>query len=167
MIPAKFMETFLQKRRFNKVLEYITGKSVLDFGGNKGELQKFLPENTYYKCVNSIFDVDQRIYHNVVCLAVLEHIHYHKVLEIFEAFYCSLDNNGTVIITTPHIWAHPLLDIMSMIGLTDRANIKEHKFYWNKDSLKELAYKTGFEIMEYKKFQFGLNQLCVMRKVNR
>ena len=165
LIGYKLMENFLRKRRFSKALPYITGKRVLDFGGNRGELKNFLPKNVEYDYINDIsFD---KTYDNIVCLAVLEHIHYHKVMELFKKFYYHLEVEGTVIITTPTIESHFILDIMSRLRITDRPNLLEHKFYWRKDYLQELAEANCFEIIKYEKFQFGLNQLCIMRKINK
>lgn len=167
IISSKFIETFLQKRRFNKILPYITGKSVFDYGGNRGELQKFLNPFVRYEYTNDPnFHTINRFDH-ITCLAVIEHMHYHNAFPVFGKFRKMLNKNGNVIITTPHIWAHPLLDILSWVGITDRANIEEHKFYWNKKSLMELAVGTGFEMEQYMRFQFGLNQLAVFKKGER
>ena len=40
------VEKFLQNYRFKIVKPYLNG-DVLDFGGNKGELKKFVKESTF------------------------------------------------------------------------------------------------------------------------
>jgi len=80
----KFLESFLQKQRFKKVLPFL-GKDVLDFGGNRGELRQWVK------------------------------------------------------------------------------GIVEHKHYWRKKEIYELASSNGFIIENYSIFQFGFNQFVKLK----
>jgi len=160
---TKFMESFLQKRRFKIILPHIIGKTLLDFGGNKGELKQFVKQD-YTVCNMDWTVMLGHRYDTIVSLAVIEHIPYNEVFNLFDIFNLHLKKGGRLIITTPCKLAHPILDFMSRIGLTDRANILEHKHYWNKDELYKLAEHSKLKIISYKKFQFGLNQLVIFEK---
>ena len=158
------IEKFLQRQRFKRVKPYLNG-SIVDFGGNEGELKQFV--NGSYTLVNydhsplkTLKNVD-----TVVALAVFEHIEMAGVYEIMQKFNNVLKNEGVVFITTPTKTAKPVLEAMAMIGLVEKENIEEHKHYWSKKELFDLAEKTGFKIVKFKYFQFGFNQEVVFRKV--
>ena len=152
------METFLQKRRFNKALPYIVGH-VLDFGGNRGELKNHLKHSASYTYINDE-NIPDKKYDTVVALAVIEHLPVNRVYKVLQRFY---KTGGQVVITTPSKQSKWILEFMAWLGITDRDNIREHKSYWNKEELLTLAKATGFNVARYKKFQFGLNQLLVLR----
>lgn len=158
MIPNKFMETFLQKRRFSKALPYIVGH-VLDFGGNRGELENHLKHSASYTCINDE-NIPDKKYDTVVALAVIEHLPVNRVYKVLQKFR---KTNGQVVITTPSKQSKPILEFMAWLGITDRENIREHKHYWNRKELFDLAKSTGFSVMRYKRFQFGLNQLFIIK----
>ncbi len=142
------------------VIPYLAG-DVLDFGGNKGELKKFVRGE--YTLVN--YDhraMEEKTFDTIVALAVIEHINIPEVYQIFKKFKERLRPDGKIILTTPTGAAKPILNLMTHIGLADKENIAEHKHYWNKKDIFDLAEKTGFEIKKYKKFQFGFNQLAVL-----
>ena len=174
---GKWMERFLQKKRFGKIYKYIKGDSILDFGGNKGELEKYylnklvLPYDPYeyynyylkYKCCNNIKELgEEGLFDNIVSLAVIEHIEYDNVFPIMRKLTKYLKPKGRIIITTPTKLSILPLEIMSRLGVTDRKNIEEHKHYWSKKELFELADNLDLKVRLYKKFQFGMNQLIVM-----
>jgi 2-polyprenyl-3-methyl-5-hydroxy-6-metoxy-1,4-benzoquinol methylase len=160
MLNSKMkLEKFLQQQRFKKVLPYLQG-DVLDFGGNKGELQPFV--NGTYSLVNYDYSVIEKDKHFdlIVALAVIEHIDEPIVKSIFEKFKTLLKPGGCILITTPLPASKPLLEFLAFLGLLDKENINEHKHYWQKTELYNLAHSTGFSIGKYKKFQFGLNQFA-------
>lgn len=154
-----WMERFLQEQRFGIVKEYLIG-DVLDFGGNQGELGRLVRGN--YVCVN--YDrapMKGKTFDSIISLAVIEHLDVHEVFELFSEFRSMLNKDGIICITTPARTSKPLLEFMSSLGITDRKNIEEHKHYWNRKELEMLAAASGLEIVEYRTFQFGLNQLAV------
>ena len=157
---AIFLEKFLQTLRFKKVRPYLIG-DVLDFGGNKGELGQFVSGK--YLAVNYDWSaLEGKNFDTIVCLAVLEHLLPEKVFEIFKKFREILNKNGRIFITTPAKIAKPVLELMALIDIIDKKNIEEHKHYWGKNELYELARKTGFTVKKYKKFQLGFNQLIIL-----
>lgn len=157
----KRLEKFLQDYRFNKVKKYLIG-DVLDFGGNEGELKKFVKGD--YTIVN--YDhtpMFNKTFDTIVLLAVLEHIEVAEVSEIFKKFKYCLRNDGAIFLTTPTPAAKPVLEILAFLRILDKENIEEHKHYWNKKDLFKLAQDIGFNIAEYKKFQFGFNQYVLLK----
>jgi hypothetical protein len=69
---SRLLEGYLQQSRFKQVQPYLNG-DVLDFGGNKGELKKFV--NGTYTLVNYDHSpMQNKTFDTVVALAVIEHI---------------------------------------------------------------------------------------------
>lgn len=67
-----FIDKFLQNRRFKQAKPFLIG-DVLDFGGNRGELKKFVRGR--YLAVNHDHSImDNARYDIIVCLAVVEHL---------------------------------------------------------------------------------------------
>ncbi len=161
MINSKrFIEHFLQQYRFQMVKSYLVG-DVLDFGGNEGELQRFVTGN--YTCVN--YDHSPMIgmkFDTIVALAIIEHLSVEEVYAVFEKFKGTLNPQGHLFLTTPTKIAKPILDTLAFLHLVDRENIKEHKHYWSQKELVNLATQTGFTIKKYKHFQFGFNQYALL-----
>lgn len=155
-----FLEKLLQNYRFKMVKPYLIG-DVLDFGGNQDELKKlvkgkYLNVNyDYYAMENSHFDT-------IISLAVIEHIDFDEVFEIFRKFKKILNKNGRIFLTTPTKIAKPILELWSLVGILDRANIAEHKHYWSKKEIYDLAKQSGFTVKQYKRFQIGFNQLACL-----
>ena len=158
---SRFIESFLQKRRFKKVLPFLKG-DILDFGGNDGELEQYVKGS--YTLVN--YDhapMENKTFDTIVALAVIEHIDIPDVFAVVGKFKPKLKPGGTIFLTTPTRMAKPVLEFLAFINMVDKENIEEHKHYWNKKEIYELAVKNGFEIKEYRKFQFGFNQFAVLQ----
>lgn len=157
---SRFFERLLQSYRFRKAKPHLIG-DVMDFGGNKGELKKFCKGR--YLVVNYDHSVMENAhYDTIVCLAVIEHIAYDDVFDLFHIFRKVLNKEGRIFLTTPTIKAKPVLEFMAQLGIIDQANIAEHQHYWSKRDIYELADKTRFTVKEYKKFQIGFNQMAVL-----
>lgn len=162
MINSKrFLEKFLQNYRFRMVKSYLTG-DVLDFGGNEGELKKYVTGK--YTVINyDHSQLENESPNTIVALAVMEHIEIDGVYGIFMKFKKVLKKDGIIFLTTPTKMAKPVLEIWAFLGIVDRKNIEEHKHYWTKEEILDLAEKTGFVVEKYRKFQFGFNQMAVLR----
>jgi SAM-dependent methyltransferase len=157
---SKVFESFLQQSRFKIALPFLKG-DVLDFGGNDGELQQYVTGN--YTLVN--YDhtpMKNKTFDTIVVLAVIEHIRVGDVFEVFKSFKHKLRPDGTLLLTTPTPQAKPLLELMAFMNLLDRHNIREHKHYWTKEDICQLAEKNGLAVKAYKKFQWGFNQMAIL-----
>lgn len=161
MKSEKLVEKILQKQRFKKILPFIKGKSVLDFGGNKGELQEYISQK-YTLCNEDYSVLKGKKFDTIVSLAVVEHIPLEQVFEIIKMLKEHLNKKGRIIITTPTKINKSVLEFLAKINLLDGENIKQHKHYWDKEELIDLAKKADLNINHYKKFQLGLNQIIVL-----
>lgn len=133
----------------------------MDFGGNEEELKKFVTGQ--YLCVN--YDRSAAAnghFDTIVGLAVIEHIEVGEVYRIFEFFKKVLNANGRIVLTTPTKASEPALQLLASVGILEKSNIDEHKHYWNKEEIYQLAAKTGFKVAKYIKFQTILNQFVVL-----
>lgn len=157
---SKFLERILQRCRFRIARPYLAG-DVLDFGGNRGELGK-LVEGKYIVVNYDHSVMDNARVDTIVTLAVIEHIPCHEVFEIFQKFKKILKKGGKIVLTTPTIIAKPVLIILGFLRIIDKRNITEHKHYWSKKEIYDLASTTGFVVKEYRKFQLGFNQFAVL-----
>lgn len=95
-----FLESLLQKMRFKKVRKFLQG-DVLDFGGNEGELGKYVQGN--YTLVN--YDhapMQNKQFDTIVMLAVIEHIEPDAVNDLFKKIGSHLKDNGILFLTTLH-----------------------------------------------------------------
>ncbi len=157
---SKLIDKFLQNYRFKQVRPFLLG-DVLDFGGNRGELGKYVKGK--YSAVNYDHStMESAGYDTIVCLAVIEHIDLPEVFEIFKKFKNILKKNGRIFLTTPTRTAKSILELMAFVGVIYKENIADHKHYWRKKEIYALAEKNGLVIKKYKKFQFGFNQLAVL-----
>ena len=153
------MENFLQQYRFKVVKPYLIG-DVLDFGGNEGELNKYVKGK--YVVVNYDHSLMyESNWDTIVSLAVIEHINFSDVFSIFKNFKKILNPDGRIFLTTPTKISKPLLEALASIGVLEKENIAEHKHYWSKDEIYELAERSGFVVKEYRQFQLGFNQSAV------
>ena len=156
---TKFIERILQNYRFRIAKPYLIG-DVLDFGGNKGELKKFVKGR--YLAVNYDYSVMKNTHFDtIVSLATIEHIK--EIFNVFQKFKAILNIKGKIVLTTPTKMAKPVLNFLAFIRLLDRENIREHKHYWSKKEIYDLAEKSGFVVEKYAKFQLGFNQLVVLK----
>lgn len=143
---ANSSEKFFQNWRFKIAIPYLVG-DVLDFGGNEGELKKFVRGG--YTVVNYDHSpMEGKTFDTIVALAVIEHITVPEVYEIFKKFKEALRPDGKIILTTPTRAAKPILNFMVRIDLANKEIV-------------DLAEKTGFKINKYKKFQLGFNQFTI------
>src|SRR5689334_14788072 len=153
---SRVFESYLQQYRFKIAIPYLKG-DVLDFGGNDGELKRFVPGS--YTLVNYDYaPMKDKTFDTIVALAVIEHIPVGNVFDVFKSFKSKLRPDGTLLLTTPTPLAKPLLELMAFLNLLDKHNIREHKHYWTKADICELAEQNGFVVKSYKKFQWGFNQ---------
>jgi cyclopropane fatty-acyl-phospholipid synthase-like methyltransferase len=157
----KPLERFLQQYRFKKLQPYMQG-SVLDFGGNRGELRPYVKGD--YTLVNYDHEgIRNKTFDTIAALAVIEHMEVESVKEVFALFKTILAPQGVIFLTTPAPMAKPVLEILASLRLLDKDNIAEHKHYWSKDDILTLAERSGFELVKYKKFQIGFNQFAVFK----
>jgi 2-polyprenyl-3-methyl-5-hydroxy-6-metoxy-1,4-benzoquinol methylase len=156
-----FLEKFLQEYRFRMIKPYLRG-DVLDFGGNEGELGKFVKGK--YLIVNYDNSVMENTHNDTIAaLAVIEHIEFDEVFSIFRKFKNILNPDGHIFLTTPTKMAKPVLEFMAFIGIVGKDNIAEHKHYWSRKEIYKLAEDSGFVVEKFRWFQLGFNQFAIFK----
>jgi SAM-dependent methyltransferase len=106
--------------------------------------------------VTDKLDFPDSYFDYVTMLAVIEHISCPE--DIFKEVARVLKTGGRFIITTPRKSADLLIKIYAK-------NIdEEHESYFDYDRMAQLA-GTTFEIITYRRFLFGLNQLFCFEKI--
>ena len=99
----------------------------------------------------------------VFMLAVLEHLDMDTPLVAEGAR--TLKKGGLFVLTTPTPFSKPILEFLSFkLHLISVESIAEHKHYWTESELRRKFSSCGLEVVEYKKFQCGCNELIVGRK---
>ena len=179
------LSPYLKKKRMRMVLPFIpVGSRILDIGCDNGALLHYLPAFEFYfgldsreasifrnrqqyKQSNVAFDCkdfvefvwDDVPFNLIVMAAVLEH------LEDFDATFSRLhsilSDKGLLVITTPTPISRFILQSGAPFRLFASESLHEHKNYFRKKNFQNLP---DWELSYYKRFEFGLNQLVVMRK---
>ena len=96
----------------------------------------------------------------VTMLAVLEHLE--QPTAILHEIRRVLTPCGKLVLTVPSKTAKPILEFLAFrIGIINRAEIADHKKYYDRRSLTRLLDETGFAVCEHRYFQLGMNNFCV------
>lgn len=185
-----FLSPILEQWRMKEASKFIVKGSVLDVGCGEGKFLKFVDHNTRYigidnnnECIEKIKNdiskekvypncefrhlfLDEHVniegkFDNIIMLAVIEHLDFpEKVLKRLKE---NLSSHGRIIITTPGPMAQFIHRIGSGIGMFDKDARDEHKVILDKEELYKLAEYIGLKVEHYSSFEFGLNNLIVMK----
>jgi SAM-dependent methyltransferase len=174
--------------RTRAVAGSVTGASVLDAGCNIADLARAIPPNVDYVGLEVVPEIvalarklhpDRRFetcdlegdwpenilerrFDHVALLAVVEHLS--DPVAVLSRARSVLAPAGTVIVTTPHPSARRLHAFGARLGLFSRDADDEHEVFFNRSGLAGLARGAGLRMVDYRRFQFGLNQLAIMVK---
>jgi SAM-dependent methyltransferase len=97
----------------------------------------------------------------VVLLAVLEHIPPDRVVGLLREVRRVLGPVGSLVLTTPTPRSKPLLEFLAFRArVISRAEIEDHKRYYDRAAIEEVASCAGLAVARYQTFQFGLNSLA-------
>lgn len=103
----------------------------------------------------------------ITFLAVLEHLEQPK--DVLEEAFRLVKDDGYIILTTPTIYAKPILEFMAFkLHIINEDEIKEHKKYYTKNDIVSLvreinSNKTGYQVVVYRYFEFFMNSLIVIK----
>lgn len=101
----------------------------------------------------------------VFLIAVLEHIETKDVGALFLEFSRILKENGRIIITTPTPFCKSILEFIAFkLKLVAPEEVTDHKHYYIKREIRDLATACGLKVIRAKLFQLGLNSLYVLEK---
>ncbi|HEU4663604.1 MAG TPA: methyltransferase domain-containing protein [Dokdonella sp.] len=172
------LSPFLRRRRVHAVEPWLCGR-VLDYGCGSGALAAHVAAADYVG-----FDVDgealaiarrlhpdhrflaavpeRERFDTVACLAVIEHVAQP------EAFLRELAGmvrpGGCVVLTTPHPSYEFIHDLGARLGVFSRDASEEHETLLDGAALRSLAQQQRLEVVAYRRFLCGANQLFVARR---
>lgn len=92
----------------------------------------------------------------VTLLAVLEHLSFPE--DILREINRVLKPGGVLVGTVPSKIAQPVLEFLSYrLGIINPREIRDHKRYYDKDSLADILQHAGFNDIKHNYFQLGMN----------
>jgi len=148
---------YLKKQRV-KIKRYI-GIDPLVNDKNKREKEVKLIK----KPINKKIPLKSNLADFVVANAVLEHLD--NPQETLKEMIRITKNKGKIIITTPTPLSKKLLEFLAFrLGLISSREIKEHKNYFNKKTLKKLTNGIGRIKTRREYFELGMNNFLVITK---
>lgn len=107
-------------------------------------------------------EFENNFFDHIISLALLEHLE-NPFIFLKENYRC-LKKGGTVLLTTPSPSAHPILQLMSKLGLVNKEFIQQHTIYFSKAGLEKHFLSAGFKNVKIQEFQFGLNFFVEAKK---
>ena len=175
------LSPFLRYQRCAAAKPFLSG-DVLDVGCGIGLLAKEIPADSYLGVDTDTISLsianaqnpahsfqvnlpnDDQKFDTIVALAVIEHIKSPTEFLITCAKYLKLDCSSKIIITTPHPSMDKIHYIGSRIGLFSRHANEEHEELLNYERLHSAGKRAGLDLVFYKRFLLGGNQLAVFSK---
>ncbi len=99
-------------------------------------------------------------YDTILLVAVLEHME--DTISFLRKLKTLLNPGGRVVITSPSGKSHSLLVFLAGIGLARNDKHEHEGHYLNHDDIMQLVESDDYNLIKYKTFQFGMNQLWVL-----
>ncbi len=178
------LSPFLEQQRINKIIKHVPPLTrILDVGCGRARLLDYLlppgsydgidllgdvisenlirfPQHHFYQAdierdafpVSGSFDV-------ITMLAIIEHLK--DPAGTFRKIAPLLSENGILLLTTPHPiseWPHR---IGASLGLFSLDAAREHNLFFDRRALRDLASSAKLVMVEYERFQCGLNQMAI------
>ena len=99
----------------------------------------------------------------VFITAVLEHLNHPA--EVLSKIYKVLKMGGELLLTTPTTASKPVLEFLAFkLGIIDRREIEDHKYYFSKKELLTLLKTVGFGNVKHQYFELGFNHFIKAKK---
>ncbi len=172
------LSPYLRKQRFKAVRPFICG-SVLDIGCASGDFCQEINGLDYvgFDIDTNMVEIAARKFQNrkfvfeipktgsfgtIVALAVIEHVK--EPLNCLAHLATLLEDDGRIVITTPHPRGRLVHDMGASLGIFSKEAADEHEEFFTRQRMLSLSKDLGLRIEIYKTFLFGFNQLFVLRK---
>jgi len=185
----KKLDYYLQNLRIKKAASFVRdGDDILDIGSGDGALFRWVsdekiqfngigmdPEtsaeilSTNYRILKERFpseSIKGRLFTIITALAVLEHIPMKELKGFIRDCRDQLKAGGLMVITVPSKWVDPILNFLIRLRIIDGMEVEQHHGYDTNLTI-PLFREHGFELVRHRRFQFGLNNLFVFRKIGK
>jgi len=175
---------FLRRRRLAASAAWLGSGPVLDVGCGTGALAHLVhpenyvgidtdedsliearrshPEHRFEDAAAFLARPRDRAFDTVIALAVIEHVP--EPAAWLGRLAPLLAEDGRVVLTTPHPLFRRVHECGAMLGLFSREAMHEHETLLNFRQLRDTADKAGLEIVHYRRFLCGANQLFILRR---
>lgn len=178
------LESILARMRSRKIMAYVQGKKVLDFGCGvqawnartiAGDctfiagVDRSLPRSSLIldgiPLFRELHDLPVQNFDVIVALAVFEHIRPLMLRPLLEQLRRYTLPRAIIVGTVPTPRSRRLLEFLSyQLRLIDRSQIEDHKLYYDDLWLSEITSDTGWSLKKYERFLFGMNSLFVLAR---
>lgn len=177
------LERLLTRLRTRQIRPHLRGATVLDFGcgehlGTLRNLGHHFPTRLGYdilfqglppqqtsegiRVFGDLADIDTPV-DCITALAVFEHLHPGELVEVLRELARLTAPGGRIVGTVPRPPSRPVLEFLSYrLRLIDPSQIRDHKVYYDREALRQRVREGGWELVEYRTFQLGLNSLFVL-----
>jgi SAM-dependent methyltransferase len=176
------LSPFLRRMRIGQARRWLIGR-VLDVGSGAGSLaglvqpenyvgweidqtslslaRRNFPDHVFYPSLEAeIGEFD-----SVVALAVIEHVDEPLAfLQTLKSF-SKASPDSRLIITTPHPHVEMVHHWGSRLGIFSKHADGEHKDLLGHSQLLELGLEAGIQLMHYRRFLCGANQIAVFSRM--
>lgn len=99
----------------------------------------------------------------ILALAVVEHLW--NLKGFFSHLRSLLKDDGVAVCTTPTIWGnHVVLRMLARLGLVREDVIADHVAIFGRPLWSHVCDEFGFRLESFSRFQFGGNQLVVLKR---
>jgi 2-polyprenyl-3-methyl-5-hydroxy-6-metoxy-1,4-benzoquinol methylase len=171
------LSPWLREKRIEAAYPFLKGK-ILDVGCGTGFLAKFITSENYLGV-----DIDEEsltiarrknpswrfqkeypegeAFDTILLLAVIEHVN--DPVNFLRGLKTLLKTEGHIILTTPHPSMIVFHHLGSKINIFSKEAHDEHQDVFNFLKMKNLTSQAQLEIIYYRRFLFGANQLFVVR----
>jgi SAM-dependent methyltransferase len=178
------LSKFNRRQRYKKVLPFIGG-DVLEIGCGAAEAYRHYGERmqsytgidkqsrfssilkdgkiaAFYQADIDVCSLAPLldIYDCILMIALIEHLTNHQ-FALTQAVH-RLRSKGVIVITTPTPLGNFVHRILGMFRLLNPCAWQDHFLIYNRRRFAMIAEKVGLKIKHYQKFQFGMNQLCIL-----
>jgi 2-polyprenyl-3-methyl-5-hydroxy-6-metoxy-1,4-benzoquinol methylase len=167
------LSPWLRRQRFQVCRAFLKGK-VLDFGCGSGALAAHLPSDQYvgvdhdgeslalarrrYPGHRFVRDVPlDETFDTIALLAVIEHLS--DPGSRLTRFASLLNPGGNLVLTTPHPRGHFVHEVAARLGIASREAHEDHEELFDRASFERITGDIGLDLVLYRPFLFGLNQL--------
>ena len=175
------LSPWLRNQRIKATLPYLKGR-ILDFGCGSGAVADMVEAKSYFgveiddvsielarlKYPDHQFDrklpASDYKFKTIIALAVIEHVK--SPSKFLESLSVHLDTSpsSSIVLTTPHPdyeWIH---DVGCKLGLFSKHASEEHEELLDRSMLEIVGKKNGLNLICYRRFLFGANQLAVFQR---